>query len=292
MELYELIWKRLAHDGNITEGLTHFGGLPSIFVDESPSDEAAGWGGVSHYPRIIFNVDLSANAERKCQGTMILSIFAEAGGSYAFEQAMASIRRTLCDGLLVPKGGAPYCLAWNRSDGFAMEGTNICGQEMQFDILEYPSQVTTDPDPIDALNAYLKDQFPEALVLWHDRLQEEERIAENRPAFYCRLERNAEDESRSTFAVAWMECTMAVHVFCTDGSLRNQYARTISSRLAVDGELDMIDRSPFFITAASFTPGTDYLRTGQVSVSGRYGILRQAEKKKQLTGIKTEYQGG
>ena len=292
MELYELIWKRLSHDEKAVDGLALFGGRPAVFVDEAPSDEAAGWGGVSNYPRIVFHVDLSANAERKCQGTMVLSMFAEAGSSFDFEKEMKAVLSCLCNVLLTPEGENPYCLAWNRSDGFTMEGTNICGQEMQFDILEYPSQETTDPDPVEALNAYLKEIFPEALVLWHDRIGQEEPVTKQRPIFYCRLERDVEDQSRSTFAVAWMECTISIHVFFTSHGLRGKYARSISNRLAMDGEYDMLDRSPFFVSAATLTFGADYLRNGQISVSGRYGILRQTEKKKRLREIETDYQGG
>ena len=294
MELYELIWGRLSRDSKVAAGLTRFNGRPAVFTDEAPSDESSGWGGISNYPRIVFQVDLSANGERKCQGTLDLSVFAEigSGSSLGFGKETVAVRNCLCNVLLTPEGGNPYCLAWNRSDGFTIEGTNICGYEMQFDILEYPSQVTTDPDPIEALNAYLKEWFPEALVLWHDRIGPEEPVTKERPVFYCRLERDTEDHSRSTFAVTWMECAVSIHVFCASSSLRWKYARAILARLAMDGEYDMLDRSPFFVTASAMSGGADYLRTGQVSISGRYGILRQTEKKKRLLGAEKEYQGG
>lgn len=291
MELHELIWARLSGDQDVTGNLTRFCGTPAVFIDEVPQDGAAGWGGESNYPRIVFNVDLSANEERRCQGTMVLSVFAENNGTYDFARAAAAIRRCLCDVFLSPEGESPCCFAWSRTDGFAVEGTNICGQEMQFDILEYPSQETTDPDPTEALSAYLKELFPEALILWHDTVQEEEEVEGIRPAFYCRLEREAEDAGRSTYTVAWMECTMAVHVFSVSGSLRGKYARAVSKQLSVDGVFCLTDRSPFFVTAVSLTPGADYLRSGQVRVSGRYGILRHREKKNKLGGVKTEYEG-
>lgn len=292
MELYELIWRRLSRDQRVTAGLTAFGGAPAIFVEEAPPDTAAGWEGVSNYPRMVFRVDLSANEERKCQGSLVLSILAENQGTYDFGTAVAAVKDCLCGVFLTPEGESPYCLAWNRTDGFTLEGTNICGQEMQFDVLEYPSQETTDPDPAEGLNAYLKGVFPEALVLWHDRSLPEEAITAGRPVLYVRLEREAEDESRSTFTVAWMECTLAIHVFAASGSLRGKYARAIAGHLSGDGEVELADRSPLFVTGTALTLGADYLRAGQVNVTGRYGILRHAEKKTKLSGVRTDYQTG
>ena len=98
---------------------------------------------------------------------MVLSVYAENDGTFDFNGAVNWVIQRLCSVLLTPAGGSPYALAWSRTDGFILEGTNIAGQELQFDILEYPSQETSDPDPIDAVNAYLKDVFPEALVLWY-----------------------------------------------------------------------------------------------------------------------------
>lgn len=292
MELHELIWKRLCEDAEVTAGLTRFGQDPAVFTPEAPPDQARGWHGTSNYPRIVFAVDLAADEERKCQGSMILSVSAENNGRFPFGKTVESIKKCLCDVFLTPEGQSPYCLSWNRSDGFSVEGTNICGMEMQFDILEYPCQETTDPDPVDALNRYLKGLYPEALVLWHDRIGQEEAITGSRPVFYCRMETDSEIMERSTFAVAWMRCQMAIHVFCTDVTMRRKYARAISTMLAVDEEYEMLDRSSFFVTEAELVPASDYLRTGQIKVSGRYGILRQTEKKKRVGTIHMDYETG
>lgn len=292
MELHELIWKRLCENADVTADLTRFGRTPAVFTPEAPPDQAKGWHGTSNYPRIVFAVDLAADEERKCQGNMILSVFAENDGTFDFGKSIAGIKKCLCDVFLTPEGQSPYCLSWNRSDSFSIEGTNICGIEMQFDILEYPCQETTDPDPVDALNQYLKGLYPESLVLWHDRIGQEEAITSSRPVFYCRLEKDSEIMEQSTFAVAWMRCQMAVHVFCTDVTMRRKYARAISTMLAVDEEYEMLDRSPFFVTEAALIPASDYLRAGQIKVSGRYGILRQTEKKKRIGTIHMDYKTG
>lgn len=287
MQLHELIWKRLTADQKVTAGLSRYGSAPAIFTPEAPPDNAMGWNGKANYPRIVFAADLSANEERKCQGSMVLSVYSENDGTFDFEASTIAIRNCLCNVILMPENESPYCLAWNRSDGFQIEGTNICGQELQFDILEYPSQVTTDPDPVEALNAYLKSLYPEALVMWHDRMEQAEVITAGRPIMYCRLESDQEDYS--TMGVTWMECSLAVHVFSPNAGERAKYARTVAKELATDGEFDMLDHSPFLVSSVSVTPSSDYLRAGQLRISGRYGILRNRERKKKLVGIDTSY---
>lgn len=287
MQLHELIWKCLTSNPEIIAGLCRFWDAPAVFTPEAPPDHGEGWHGKTNYPRIVFAVDLSANEERKCQGSMILSVYAQNNGTFDFGASGMAIKSCLCNVILTPEDGNPYCLAWNRSDGFQIEGTNICGQEMQFDILEYASQVTTDPDPVDTINAYLKALYPEALVMWHDRMGQAEAVNAGRPVLYCRLENDSEDYS--TIGVTWMECSLAVHVFSPNSGQRAKYARTIAKQLAVDGEIDMLDRSPFLISSVSVTPSSDYLRAGQLRISGRYGILRQTEKKKNLINIDTSY---
>lgn len=287
MQLHVLIWKRLSADPVVTAGLSRYGLDPAIFTPEAPPDNAPGWNGKANYPRIVFAADLSANEERKCQGSMVLSVYSQNDGTFDFGASATVIRNCLCNVILMPENESPYCLAWNRSDGFQIEGTNICGQEMQFDILEYPSQITTEPDPVDALNVYLKALYPEALVMWHDRMGTVEAINAGRPVLYCRLESDAEDYS--TMGVTWMQCDLAVHVFSQDAGHRAKYARSMAKHLSMDGEFDMLDHSPFIITSISSTPSSDYLRSGQIRIVGKYGILRQTEKKKQITGIEADY---
>ena len=289
MTLMDLIHKRLRENPAIRDSLTCFAGVPGVFTPEAPADTAKGWGMSSHYPRIVFAADLSANEERKCQGNMVLSIYAENTGEFDFNSAVSQVIECLCGVLLTPEGKNPYVLAWNRTDGFALEGTNIAGQELQFDILEYPSQETTDPDPVDGVNAYLKELFPRSLVLWQDRFRETEELSGNCPVFYCRLETLREDAERSTFAVAWMDCRLSIHIFCTDSNLRRKYSSAVCQRLAIDGEICMLDNSPFLIWEVSQDQSPDYLRVGQVKVSGRFGILRQTEKKKRIREIQMDY---
>ena len=69
-----------------------------------------------------------------------------------------------------PAGEAPFCVAWARTESYAIEGKEVWCKEMAFDILEYPEQFSTDPDPVLAVAAYIKKIFPETTVLGIDNV--------------------------------------------------------------------------------------------------------------------------
>lgn len=290
MELHELIRKRLSEEKEVAGLVTRFHESPAIFTPKAPADEDEGWGGLPCYPRITFGVDLSVKEERKCQGSMSLTVSAENNGTFDFENAVSQIKKCLCSVLFTPEGGSAYCLAWNCSGGFTAGEANIGSQEMQLDILEYPCQLSVEPDPVDSLNTWLKGNFPKSRVLWMDQPGQEEVITDGAPVFYVRLEEEKENQAQSTFAVTWMTCTLAVHVLCESAENRSCYTRIMAKNLSVEEEFAMLDGSPFFVKEISVTPGADYLRTGQVRITGQYGVLRHTERKKTIREIQSNYQ--
>ena len=78
------------------------------------------------------------------------------------------------------------CFAWARSEPYILEGNAVLCKEIVFDILEYPAQETTDPDPVMALNRYIKNLFPECIVFGIDELSEYT-IPADTPVFYSGL---------------------------------------------------------------------------------------------------------
>ena len=84
------------------------------------------------------------------------------------EKMEVAIRNCLQDVVMKPEGEAPMCFAWARSEPYILEGNAVLCKEIVFDILEYPAQETTDPDPVMALNRYIKNLFPECIVFGID----------------------------------------------------------------------------------------------------------------------------
>ena len=60
-------------------------------------------------------------------------------------------------------------------------------------------------------------------------------------------------------------------------------AAAISNRMSLDGEIIMLDHSPMFIRRLQVNYKSDYLKDGQIFVTGHYGLLRYKVKPHQLT---------
>lgn len=279
MLLEELIYKRFAGSASLVKHLASFGGAPAVFCPEPPDEGQEGWGGNTQYPAVVYNFDLQANEERHSAGTLSVSLLCQNTTEVTPEAIEPMVRDCLRDVILKPAGDTPYCFAWARTDAFTVDekkGSVTIGSEVRFDILEYPSQETSDPDPVVAANRYIKDLYPECLVMGYDRMEEITEASADRPVVYCRL--ISADKAEETNTVAWMDGRIAVHILCPDSVVRTKMAAAIANKLSLDGEIIMLDHSPMFIKRLQADYKSDYLKNGQVFVTGHYGLLRYKSK--------------
>lgn len=287
MKLEELIHKRFADTAELTEHLAVFAGTPAVFSPDAPGDEQEGWGGETQYPMVVYNYDMQANEERNSAGSLSVSIFCQNTADVFPEDIAPIVKECLRDVILFPEGGTPYCFTWARTDAFTMDRDTgkaglVIGCEVRFDILEYPSMETSDPDPVMAVDRYIKDLYPECLVMGYDRMEEITEASAERPVVYCRLISTEKQEETNT--VAWMDGRIAVHILCPDSTVRMKMAAAIANQMSLDGEVIMLDDSPMFVKRLQADYKSDYLRDGQVFITGRYGLLRYRMKPHVLTG--------
>ena len=281
MNLSELIYKRFTASEGLTKHLTTFAGNPAVFSPEPPEDNQEEWGGNTHYPRVVYIYDMQANEERNSVGTLSVSLLCQNTEEIMPEAIEPEVRKCLRDVILLPEGGTPYCFAWARTDSFTENDKTenpymTIGCEVRFDIMEYPSLETTDPDPVVATNRYIKEMFPECLVMGYDRMEEITEISAERPVAYCRL--LSVEKSEETNNVAWMDGRIAVHILCPDSTTRVKIAAAIANQMSLDGEIIMLDHSPMFIRRLQANYKSDYLKSGQIFVTGHYGLLRYKAK--------------
>lgn len=277
MNLEELIYKRFSGSEGLIKHLAKFSGLPAVFSPEAPGDNQEGWGGdhKPRYPRVEYNFDLQANEERKSNGTLTVSLLCQNTADIAPEAIEPEVKKCLRDVLIKPKGSAPYCFTWARTDAFSLKDKKdnlVIGCDIRFDILEYPNQETTDPDPIMAANKYMKELWPESLVIGYDDMEEITEATKERPVIYCRL--TAIEKAQETNTVAWMDGKIAVHILCPDADVRLKMATATANRLSLDGEIIMLDHSPMFIKRLQANYKSDYLKDGQIFATVHYGLLR------------------
>ncbi len=290
MNLEELIHRRFAGSEGLTKYLAKFSDLPAVFSPEAPGDNQEGWNGNVQYPKIVYNFDLQANEERKSAGTLSVSLLCQNTSEVMPEEIEPEVRKCLRDVILKPEGGTPYCFAWARTDAFTIEEKAVdvtIGSEIRFDILEYPSQETTDPDPIVATNRYIKELYPDCSVMGYDRMEEITEASKEQPVIYCRL--LSADKAEETNTVAWMDGRIAVHVLCPDSEVRIKMATAIANALSLDGEIIMLDHSPMFIKRLQANYRSDYLKEGQVFITGHYGLLRYKAKPHSLVGAGVKF---
>lgn len=289
MNLEELIRKRFLSSENLVKHLSVYGETPAVFSSEPPEENQADWNGSTQYPMVVYSYDLQANEERQSAGVLSVSLLCQNTTDVMPEAIEPLVKDCLRDVILKPEGGLPYCFAWARTDAFSIDGNRgsyaskdivTIGCEIRFDILVYPSQEITDPDPVVAMNKYLKEMYPECLVIGYDRLEEiTEATAEN-PVLYCRL--LSVDKSKETNMVTWMDSKVAIHILCPDSSVRIKMAAAISNKMSLDGEIIMLDGSPMFMKRSQANYKSDYLKDGQIFVTGHYGLLRHWAKHKPL----------
>lgn len=277
MTLEDLIYNRLLASKDLTDKLAKFDNLPAIFYQAAPGDQDDGWKGKKQYPRIDFVVDMQANPERQSSGLMTLNIWCNEAGDPP-EDIEPEVRAALCDVFMQPAEQPPYCLAWVRSDSFELsantiKGSHVNGITILFDVLAFPCQETIDPDPIMAMNEFIKEWEPAAVLIGRDKIPDYFTAGKYAPAFYFRLA--TLELAQETNTVVWMNGSIAGHIFAPTAETRLQWLKYLVDTLASQGEVAMLDTSPMFIRSIKADSAANYLIIGQLRINVRFGILRR-----------------
>ena len=271
----DLIYTALMESEEIADMIAVFDGEPAIFYQQAPHDMEDLWYG-EQYPRIDYTVDWQFDPERKASGTLSVNVWCLNNQPITPEEIEKHVKACFKD-LFLTVDGETYSTAWNRSDAFDAGGGNeplTIGTTITFDILAFPVQYTTIPDPIEGQNLWIKGVVPDALVIGVDGMPELLRATADEPVIYCRMIGDMSN-MRNSYAVAWMVVTIGIHVFAPDTTVRQTICRRIVNALSLEGEVLLTDDSPMIIQKTTITTASDPLRTGQISVTGQYGVLRR-----------------
>ena len=292
--LSNMVCDRLKSYEPLSSLLSTYTGQPAVFYQLAPDDSQPGWNRETQYPRIVFDLDEQADVERKSSGTLVLFIYCDRTGTEP-ERIEPLVKARLKDLLIKPDGGFPYCFAWARTDAFEIQDAHgsasqrrVIGLEVRFDIVEYPMQETTDPDPVAALNAFLAEEYPEAVIVGHTHMGRFTEATAKRPVLYCRIQ--STETASITNTVVWMNAKIAIHVICADPDARLKLASDIGNRIACCAEIIMLDDSPMRPTAISGNNRADYLKEGQLSGTFYYGVLRWRRKSHLVMNANLELQ--
>ena len=270
-----LILEALQEDGAVSALLAPWNGQRAVFYQTAPPDTDGGWGQVQ-YPRVDFTLDWTYSPERQADGACQINVWCLNNTQTAAPEDVGdAVRECLRDLFLTDGTGEIYALEWQRTDAFEAGGQEgeplTIGVTLSFDLLAFPVQITEEPDPVAGLLDYVKLQAPETVVVGLDPMPRLCRPTKERPILYVRLSGDM-SAMRNSWAVAWMDATLPVHIFAPGATLRQKLCRRLVNALALDGECKLRDGSPMLIRRVAMSASANPLRQGQLTVTGRYGV--------------------
>ena len=283
-----LIQQQVSGDGQIAGMLAAYSGEPALFYQKAPSDSRPGWG-KPRYPRVDFNIDMRQDPERKTAGTLTFNIWVTsectATGELDPDRAIEARLMELISGTFYTDwNNGTFCAEWERSDEFEYRGNadgnthpEIYGLTVVFELMAFPEQITTDPDPILALNRWTKQHFGGMTAIAYDGMPDIWKPTDEHPAIYWRFEGTA-STSKQSYAVTWYTGQFAGHIIAQGVKERNRWIKAITERAQIDGEMLLMDESPMFINRIAIRHSADPLREGQLEITGQYGVLAQPPK--------------
>jgi len=290
-----LLKEQVRNDEQITGMLTSYNGMPAFFYQKCPSDTDKLWD-KSCYPRADYNVDMQYNPERKSDGILQINIECSSDCEFMPEDIEKQLRKLINTTFYSSGLQSPVCAVWNRSDAFSIEKNDsslpeIYGVSMLFDLMEFPSQITTDPDPVQGLNEWTKAHFPECMLIAYDVPPNVWKPTDKCPAVYWRFAGSDTDSKNSSYAVMWFIGHFAAHIMADSVTERNRWLKAIAEQIQRDGEVILQDESPMFIKQLSIRHSADSLHEGQLDITGQYGVLTREYAGCLLNNINKNYGG-
>ena len=267
--------------------LATYKGGPAFFYQKSPQDDDRGWQKPA-FPRVDHNIDMRYDPERKVSGALSVNVWCNTESKFMPEDIERRLIELISGTFYTTRERTTVCAIWNRSDAFVYEmpsniGGNaapeVFGVTLLFDLMQFPEQLTTDPDPIQGLNNWTRANFPGMTVIAHDATPAVWRPSDENPAVYWRFESAAAND-RQSYAVNWYTGQFAAHVVAGSVTERNRWTKAMTELIQIEGEVILADGSPMFAKQIAIRHGADPLREGQFSLTGQYGVLAAHRKER------------
>lgn len=275
-----LIYDALKGISFVSSNVAKYSNEPAVFYQQAPHDKDKLWG-ASMFPRIVYNVDWHFNPERKTDGAMAIVIYCNNENEVFPEDIGRNIVESLSELFLTDESGT-YCLLWDRTESFDAEGNEpvVFGTAVTFDILAFPKQEGISPCPVWAANKFIKEMQPNCVLLGHDAIPTCLKATALNPIVYVK-KANAEN-IKTTYAMAWVSEDIIISVISENINETRKWINAIVRDLQIERETIMQNGSPYLITEIKENTSDDPLRTGQIVVTGQYGIMRKQKEETKL----------
>ena len=266
----------------LSDYTTKYADNPAVFNQLAPSDTDENWNEDTQYPRAIFELNMQADPARKVAGQLYVDLMCENSSNSVQPEELEAIVNIQVGDCFFSTDNLTISTRWNRSDPFKQgDDDKVIGITLTFDILAYPVQTTTEPDPIDCVNSWLKTLYPNAKVIGKDLLPKVWIPTNDSPALYCRTVGLTDSpKMNSTYYVEWLQVNMALSVIVANIEVKNKMLRNITEILKAATRLILSDNSPLMIDDINVNHEANPLSTGQIGLKATYGVLRQQSSTK------------
>lgn len=280
----EIIYQYLCDCEELTGLLTTWTETPAIFQTKAPDDTDEAWNDGIQYPRLVFDLNMQSDAERKISGQLMVDVMCEDQSDGVQVEDIEYAVKSAVDGCFFSNSELTISAQWNSSNPFEQGDDDVIGTTLVFDVLAYPNQLTTDPDPIKATNLWLKTLYQKANVIGRDELPATWKPTDESPAIYCSLFRLGESpRMKSTYSVDWIGAELHINIMAPSESVRATISKQIIQLLTHATRIMLGDESPMLIDKVNANFSADPQRIGQVIVNTTYGVLTQK------SGIKLQH---
>lgn len=235
-------------------------------------------------PNISYNVDWRYNSERKTDGSMYVDIYCSNENNVFPEDLSKKVIEALSEMFLTDKGGT-YCLLWNKSNSFDIETKEplVSGITIFFDVIAFPEQETDTPCPIWSVNQFIKKNYPDCLLIGHDKIKEKLRATAEKPIVYVR--KVGTKNIKTSYAMALLETNISISIISDNVHNTRKLVSSIVNSFNIEMETIMQNGSPFLIINIKESTENDVLKTGQIAVSGQYGIMRKEKEETPMNNL-------
>lgn len=261
-----LIRQKLIRDGQLCAHLAR--GEQSIFYHKAQADDNA-----AAYPQIILSAEKYSDPIKGVAGILTVDILTAQTNESSPEDIERLVRADLENVFF--RGEEIFSVKWQRSEMFTEQAAErlplIVGMTITFEIFEFPAAQTSNPDLIDALNAWA-GQFQELFVIGLNEFDLFFEPTREKPAIYFDLEK-IEFSKQILNALAWVQATANLHLFCPDIKARREWLQFLHNVLIVESVIMLGDRSPARLQKSSWNWQASETQ-GQIQLKYEYGLAR------------------
>lgn len=279
----DLIYMALLECETLKNSLASYDEKPAVFHKRAAHDNDKKWGR-TQFPRCVYDVEWMYDAERTKAGVVTVDILCLADMGAPVEVADDLVDEL--SGLFMTQDGQTYSIIWSRSDTFETDGDEPkkLGISVFFDIVAYPIQETTTPDPVLSTMGWISNRYADLKVIGKSELDELWFPSDDNPACYVRMSGET-STVRPSNTVVWLRAKLVVHIICPSIKARLKWLKSIADELSLEEEIIMEDESPMFIKAMAIDSGSNPINAGQMSFDGEYGVLRKWQEGIKLDNV-------